>query len=69
MSPSATKAHPVVLTQEHKTFLQKYFDKYLECPTANERRATANTATDALIAQFAIVRKEEAVAIRAVSIL
>ena len=68
MSPSSKKVRSLVLTQEHKTFLHKYFDKYIECPTASERRALANIAADGLIVQFAIVKKDEATAIRTVRI-
>lgn len=68
MARSSKKVLSVVLTQEHKTFLRKYFDKYVQSPTAAERRAAANIAADGLIAQFAILRKEEALALRAVRI-
>ena len=67
MSPSSKKILSVVLTQEHKKFLHKFFDRYLECPTASERRATANIAADRLIAQFAIAKKDDATVIRSVS--
>ena len=60
------KINPIFLTQEHKNFLKKYFDRYLESETARDRRVVANTAADALITQFAVVRKEEAQALRAV---
>ena len=69
MPDSTNKARSIVLTQEHKTFLHKYFDQYLQCEDARDRRATANIAADGLIAQFGIVRKEQVAAIRAVRIL
>ena len=62
------KAHPIVLTQEHKSYLKKYFDRYLECESARDRRTLACTAADALITQFGIARKEAAQALRTVSI-
>lgn len=66
MSPSSHKPRAIVLTQEHKKFLHKYFDEYLECVAARDRRATANKAADGLIAQFSLNKKDEATAIRSV---
>ena len=67
MAPPPKKPLTVVLTQEQKKFLHKYFDEYVESPAPRERRAIANKAADGLIAQFSITKKEDAVAIRSVS--
>ena len=63
----ARKTHAIILTQEHKSFLSKYFDRYLECESGAAQRALANTACDAMITQFGVVRKEQAQALRTVS--
>ena len=66
MPKSSKKPQTVVLSHEHKKFLHKYFDQYLECLTARDRRVTASRAADGLIAQFAITKKDEATVIRSV---